>query len=127
MRVLETCLYAHDLEAAETFYRWLGLEFVSKVMGRHVFFRADDAMLLIFNPEASSIAGELPPHAGASGGHVCFACTQAEIPVWQAKLKAAGLEVTVYRWSKNRGTSLYFRDPAGNLLELAPPSIWTLE
>lgn len=127
MRVLETCLYAHDLEVAEAFYRSLGFEFVSKLAGRHVFFRAGDAMLLIFNPAASSIPGELPAHAGAPGGHVCFRLEPAEIPVWHARLEGMGVAVTTYEWSRDRGTSLYFRDPAGNLLEMAPAGIWELE
>lgn len=124
MRVLETCLYARDLVAAEAFYRALGLEFASSLEGRHVFFRVGDAMFLIFNPDASAIAGELPPHAGAEGGHACFRVEQSEIPIWRSKFETMGLEVTQYEWSRGRGTSLYFRDPAGNLLELAPAGIW---
>jgi catechol 2,3-dioxygenase-like lactoylglutathione lyase family enzyme len=127
MRVLETCLYAHDLIAAEAFYRALGLEFVSRLEGRHVFFRAGDAMFLIFNPDASAIPGDLPPHVGAPGGHACFRVEPSELPAWRAKLEALGLEVTPCAWSGGRGTSLYFRDPAGNLLELAPAGIWGIE
>jgi catechol 2,3-dioxygenase-like lactoylglutathione lyase family enzyme len=127
MRVLETCLYARDLIAAEVFYRALGLEFVSRLEGRHVFFRAGGAMFLIFNPDASAIAGDLPPHAGAEGGHACFRVEPAELPAWRSRLEALGLEVTPYEWSRGRGTSLYFRDPAGNLLELAPAGIWGIE
>ena len=126
MRVLETCLYARDLPAAEAFYRALGFVFVSSVPGRHAFFRAGDAMLLIFNPDATEQPGDLPPHAGREGGHACFAVAQPEIPAWRQRLEALGLEVTEYAWSRGRGTSLYFRDPAGNLLELAPPGIWGL-
>jgi catechol 2,3-dioxygenase-like lactoylglutathione lyase family enzyme len=126
MRVLETCLYAHNLETAEAFYRSLGFEFVSKMAGRHVFFRAGDAMLLIFNPTMSAMAGELPAHAGTPGSHVCFRVEQAEIPVWQARLEGMGVAVTPYEWSRGRGTSLYFHDPAGNLLEMAPAGIWGL-
>jgi catechol 2,3-dioxygenase-like lactoylglutathione lyase family enzyme len=127
MRVLETCLYARDLVVAEAFYRALGLEFVSRLEGRHVFFRVGDAMFLIFNPDASAIPGDLPPHAGAEGGHACFRVEPSEIPVWHARLETLRLEVTPYEWSGGRGTSLYFRDPAGNLLELAPAGIWGLE
>ena len=50
-RVLETCLYVQDLDAAERFYRdVLGLEFVARhVRNRHVFFplrRVDGTYLL---------------------------------------------------------------------------------
>ena len=54
--ILETCLYADDLAAAESFYREVfGLERVTRSEGRHVFFRCGSGMLLIFNPAASRI------------------------------------------------------------------------
>ena len=53
--VLETCIYAEDLEAAEAFYRSvLGLEAFQKAPGRHVFFYCGPhAVFLVFNPEAT--------------------------------------------------------------------------
>ena len=62
MRVLETVLYAKDLDAIEAFYeRVLGLKPFGKAKGRHVFYRLEGQMLLIFNPDATSV----PPPAGA--------------------------------------------------------------
>ena len=62
--VLETILYAQDLDAAEAFYRdVLGLEPVSKQPGRQVFYRLEKQMLLIFNPDATV----LPPAPDAIG------------------------------------------------------------
>ena len=65
--VLETALYAADLDAAEAFYGGvLGLERASRAGDRHLFFRLADAMLLIFNPAETERppAGALPipPH-----------------------------------------------------------------
>ena len=127
MRVLETCLYADDLAAAEAFYSGvLGLTLQSKVSGRHLFYRLSGAMLLIFDPAASARPGDVPSHAGKAGGHVCFTLARGETDAWEARLRAHGLQVTRYAWG-DRGESLYFEDPAGNVLELAPPSIWGLE
>lgn len=131
MRVLETCLYADDLVAAEAFYRdILGLELHSKVAGRHLFFKLEGSMLLIFNPQASAKAGDVPSHTGRAGGHACFAISDSELAAWETRLKAHGLSVTRYTWAnaegQSRGDSLYFTDPAGNVLELAPTSIWRL-
>ena len=43
--LLEAALYADDLDRAESFYRdVLGLFLLRKEPGRHVFFRAGDAM-----------------------------------------------------------------------------------
>ena len=126
MRALETCLYAEDLAAAEAFYgEVLGLELHSKVEGRHLFFRLDGSMLLIFNPAASAQPGDVPPHAGKPGGHACLALPREQTDEWEARLRGHGLQVTRYAWG-NRGESLYFNDPAGNVLELAPASIWGL-
>ena len=56
-RVLETSLYAPDLEAAEVFYtRVLGLEVHSREVGHHVFFRCGSGMLLVFNPDKTELA-----------------------------------------------------------------------
>ena len=54
--VLETALYASDLDAAEGFYGGvLGLPRVAPVGERHVFFRLGGAMLLVFNPAATEL------------------------------------------------------------------------
>lgn len=127
MRVLETCLYVDDLALAERFYvDVLGLRVQGRVEGRHLFLYADGAMLLLFDPAVSRLPGSLPPHEGRAGGHVCFACEQEDLAGWEARLTDAGRHVTRYRWGE-RGDSLYFHDPAGNLLEFAPPRIWGLD
>ena len=124
MHALETCLYADDLTAAEGFYTGvLGLTLHSKVEGRHLFYRLDGSMLLIFNPTESTRPGDVPSHAGKPGGHACLAIPREETDTWEQKLQSHGLSVTRYAWGQ-RGESLYFHDPAGNVLELAPASIW---
>ncbi len=126
MRVLETCLYVDDLDRAEAFYSGtLGLTLHGKVAGRHLFYRLDSGMLLIFDPRASAQPGDVPPHAGTPGGHACLTIDPARTDEWEGRLRAAGLTVTRYAWG-DRGESLYFHDPAGNVLELAPPRIWGL-
>ncbi|BDP40142.1 lactoylglutathione lyase [Deinococcus aetherius] len=126
MRALETCLYVDDLETAEAFYSGvLGLTLYGKVPGRHLFYKLEGSMLLLFDPVMSAQPGDVPPHAGRPGGHACLAIGREETDAWQARLEGHGLTVTRYAWG-NRGESLYFEDPAGNVLELAPPSIWGL-
>lgn len=126
MRALETCLYVDDLDRAERFYTGvLGLALFGKVAGRHLFYRLEGSMLLLFDPQMSAQPGDLPPHAGRVGGHACLGIAPEETDAWQARLEAHGLSVTRYAWG-SRGESLYFHDPAGNVLELAPASIWGL-
>ena len=128
-RVLETALYAADLDAAEAFYAGvLGLERVTRAGDRHVFFRLRDAMLLVFDPAATERppAGPLPvpPHGARGPGHIAFAATAAELDRWRARLVAAGIEIEADFLWPGGARSIYVRDPAGNSVELAEPRLW---
>ena len=128
--ILETCLYAADLDAAEAFYRdVLGLEPVTKAEGRHVFFRLGDQMLLIFNPKSTqspSPDSKLPmlPHGTVGPGHICFRASASEIEDWRARLVAKGITIEADFIWPGGGRSIYFRDPANNCLEFAESRIW---
>ncbi|HEX7242918.1 MAG TPA: VOC family protein [Longimicrobiaceae bacterium] len=132
--VLETCLYAPDLEAAERFYAdVIGLEVHVRVEGRHVFFRCGAGMLLLFQPERTAteqthVGGSpVPVHGARGAGHVAFAVPAAGLDAWRARLERLGVSVeSEVEWPRG-GRSLYLRDPAGNSVELAPPSIWGLD
>ncbi len=132
-RALETALYADDLDAAEAFYGGiLGLERVARAGGRHVFFRLDRGMLLVFDPretERPPAPGALPvPVHGARGpGHVAFAADAAALEGWRARLEAAGVTIEAdFAWP-NGARSIYVRDPAGNSVEFAEPRLWGLD
>lgn len=133
VRVLESCLYAEDLEAAEQFYTGvLGLEVFARAQGRHVFFRLAKSMLLLFNPqrtntEQTSVGGAPVPRHGARGpGHLAFAVPAEDLSSWRARFEQMGVEVESEVSWPSGGTSMYLRDPAGNSVELAPASIWKL-
>jgi catechol 2,3-dioxygenase-like lactoylglutathione lyase family enzyme len=123
--VLETVLYVDDLDAAARFYGTvLGLEQASARPGVFVFFRLERQMLLLFDPAAAAGARGVPPHGATGPGHACFAVADAALDGWAARLEAAGVRIEHWQsWPKG-GRSFYFRDPAGNSLELASPRIW---
>lgn len=133
MQVLETALYAQDLEKTAEFYeRVLGLDRIAEVDGRHVFFRAGRGVLLLFNPGATSEPPApdarlpVPPHGATGPGHACFAATAEEITLWHHRLTDHGIAIEAdFEWPQG-GRSIYFRDPAGNSLEFAEPRIWGL-
>jgi len=81
-RVLEACLYATDLDAAERFYvDVLGLERYSGMPGRHVFFRCGAGMFLVREVAARlgrELAG-LPGGWGADAAEVAPAVALAEL------------------------------------------------
>ena len=130
--ILETCIYAEDLEAAEAFYRSvLGLEAFQKAPGRHVFFYCGPhAVFLVFNPEAtvrSDMKLGVPTHGAAGPGHVTFSIREAEMADWREHLGSEGIAIEKEVDWPGGGRSIYFRDPAGNSVELASARIWRLE
>jgi catechol 2,3-dioxygenase-like lactoylglutathione lyase family enzyme len=134
VRILETALYAENLaETADFYSQVLGLERFTEVPGRHVFFRAQGQVLLLFKPSATRAPPPpdarlaVPPHGAEGPGHVCFAATAAEIDGWVEHLAAHRVEIeSTVEWPGG-GRSIYFRDPAGNSLEFAEARIWGLE
>ena len=131
--VLETCLCVDDLAAAEVFYRdVLGLEVYSSQPGRHVFCRCGDAMLLLFDPQATmddevNVGGvRLPNHGTQGAGHVAFRVADSELDVWKQRLAEHNVTIEADVDWPNGGRSIYFRDPANNSLELATPPLWDL-
>ena len=124
--VLETCLYVDDLSAAEHFYgEVLGLAVVSVVESRHVFLRCGEQMLLLFEPSATSRPdGELPPHGVIGAGHVAFAVSPSDLTAWEHRLASFQIAIEHVETWPNQQRSLYFRDPAGNSVELTSPQIW---
>jgi catechol 2,3-dioxygenase-like lactoylglutathione lyase family enzyme len=126
-RVLETVLYVDDLAAAERFYGGvLGLAVDSRRPGLFCFFRVGGAMLLLFDPKASAVGRDVPAHGARGPGHACFAVPEAELDGWRRHLEAQGVAVEHEQVWPRGGRSFYFRDPAGNSLELATPRIWGL-
>lgn len=131
--ILETALYADDLDAAEQFYgKVLGLDRIARVTGRHVFFRCGAGVLLIFDArqtERPAASGSLavPSHGARGPGHVCFRVAAGELDGMADSLRAAGIAIEADFIWPNGARSIYFRDPAGNSLECADPALWTIE
>jgi catechol 2,3-dioxygenase-like lactoylglutathione lyase family enzyme len=131
--ILESALYVTDLAAAEVFYgEVLGLERISRVEGRHAFFRCGPGVLLLFDAEATrkppapDAQLPVPPHGATGAGHLCFAASEREITRWKASLEERGVAIEAdFQWPGG-GRSIYFRDPAGNSLEFAEPRLWGL-
>ena len=130
--VLETCLYAEDLDAAEAFYRdVVGLELILSEPGRHRFFRAAGGMVFLFDPRATPIpppegALPVPPHGAHGHGHVCFSAEGPGVEGWAARLEQCGVEIESRVAWPNGALSIYCRDPAGNSVEFAEPRLWGL-
>lgn len=129
--VLETALYAENLEETAVFYeRVLGLSRYSEVSGRFVFFKMEGHMFLLFNPSATQVREEgeelpIPTHGATGPGHICFALESNQAQAWRDYLAALNIEIeSDFAWPGTGAQSIYFRDPAGNSVELGEPKIW---
>lgn len=129
--ILETCLYAKDLDEAKSFYsKFPGIELVSEEEGRHLFFKCGSGMLLIFNPnhtstEQTQIDGSKIPLHGAEGeGHLAFSIDENDLNEWKQFFDTNQISIESEVTWPNGSVSLYFRDPAKNSLELVSPTIW---
>jgi catechol 2,3-dioxygenase-like lactoylglutathione lyase family enzyme len=130
--ILETALYVDDQAAARAFY--------AEVMGLSPLF--EDARLCAFDVGGRSVlllfrrggsletahmpGGTIPPHDGAGPVHLAFSVDVTELPAWEAKLARAGVAIEGRTAWPRGGTSVYFRDPDGHLLELATPGLWAI-
>jgi len=124
-RIFETVLYAEDLAAAERFYHEaLGLEVLER-NNLTVVFRCGGGVLLIFDPRKSAGPDrDVPSHGTTAVGHIAFAAKPEDLDAWREQLRQAGVPIErEVDWDEG-GHSIYFRDPAGNVVELAPPTIW---
>lgn len=124
-RIFETVLYADDLDAAAEFYGGiLGMELIQE-SDLFITLRCEDGVLLVFDPQKSGQRGRSVPHHGATGpGHVAFAMRAEDLDMWREHLRDKGVAVEAEVEWKAGGISIYFRDPAGNSVELAPPTLW---
>ena len=126
--VVETGVYAPDLDAAEAFYRdVLGLPLISREADRHVFFRVGDGgVLLIFNPATTLRGDHLPGHGATGPGHFALGIDTSDLDAWRDRLTRLGVPIEHEATWPLGGRSLYFRDPAGNSVELITPGLWGL-
>ncbi|MGB7677623.1 MAG: VOC family protein [Nitrososphaeraceae archaeon] len=132
-KIVETCIYSQELETMKDFYvNKIGLEFVSEEKGRHVFLRAGKSMLLIFNPDNTKNEenSKFPTH-GAITPPACihFALEIEKKDYDNSKKMLTNLNIDIEKemvWGKG-SESIYFRDPAGNLIEFIIKGNWPVE
>jgi catechol 2,3-dioxygenase-like lactoylglutathione lyase family enzyme len=126
-RMLETSLYVDDLARARRFYQE-AMQFELMVMDDRfsAFNVAGRQVLLLFRRGGSldpmpTPGGVIPPHDGSGSSHLAFAIEAAQLQGWETHLARYGIPIeSRVRWDRG-GTSLYFRDPDDNLIELATP------
>ena len=123
--IIETVMYVDDLAKTETFYRTiLGLPVFAKELGRHVFFQVGaTSVLLAFIADVTLKGDQLPPHGTKGPGHFALGIQADALNAWRDHLRGNGVAIeTEVQWPLG-GKSLYFRDPAGNSVELVTSGV----
>lgn len=124
--LLETVLY-HDSAARDAVVRFYG-----ELLGLHlvagwddgVAFRVGTGVLLLFDRQRLvERAGPIADHGASGPAHACLQAAAGEYERWRERLTAGGVEI-VHDHVWPSGRSFYFKDPAGNLLEIADCDFW---
>jgi catechol 2,3-dioxygenase-like lactoylglutathione lyase family enzyme len=130
--IIETALYVEDIERASQFYEnILGLRRIAGDDRLRAYSVADRDVLLLFKRGATAQpiripAGLIPPHDGNGQNHFALAIPATELSAWEKQLSDHSIEIeSRVHWPLG-GTSIYFRDPDRNLLELATPGMWSI-
>lgn len=127
--VVETAVYVDDMERAKEFYEgtlMLDAMFRDERMRAY---KVGRSAFLVFKRGASDKntvmkIGNIPAHDSVGRAHMAFAVAADELEDWEKLLDEHGVEIEGrVKWPKG-GESIYFRDPDGNLLELATPGLW---
>jgi len=127
--ILETALYVENVERSARFYHELfGFDVMIQSERIAALAVAGRDVLLLFARGATTEPiplqdGFIPPHDGSGSIHLAFSIEASSLEAWKTRLAEQGVAVeSSHTWERG-GTSLYFRDPDGHLVELAQDGV----
>ena len=128
--ILETAVYVDDMEAAHAFYsEILGLKRMVAGDRLYAYDCGPAQTLLVFyrghtGEDVETSGGIVPGHDTTGHSHFAFRISESQLQPWRAFLAEQGVAITSEVVWPAGGTSLYFNDPDGNVLELAAAPLW---
>jgi len=126
-RILESALYVEDVERSVEFYRRVfGFEISDWGGSRLVALGVEGRQVLLICKRGASLGLPVGAHDGEGPLHLAFAIDAETLPAWEAWLGIQGIAIEEKKTWERGGTSLYFRDLDGHLLELATPGVWSI-
>lgn len=130
--ILETCLSVSDLPQARAFYEDL-FGYTAMVADERLcaFNLSGTQVLILFSREEVAQPvhlpfGTIPAHGAHGESHIGFRIPAESLDAWRSRLQEKGIPIeSTVTWPLG-GTSIYFRDPDGHLLELLTPGVWPI-
>jgi catechol 2,3-dioxygenase-like lactoylglutathione lyase family enzyme len=128
--IVETALHVEDVARSAVFYqRLFSLDRLAGDDRFCAFAVPGNAVLLLFRRGGSlqsipTPGGMIPPHDGSGHLHFAFKIAADSLGDCERALAEEGVSIeSKVHWPLG-GTSLYFRDPDGHLVELITPGCW---
>jgi catechol-2,3-dioxygenase len=128
--VAEAVLYVDDLAAATRFYQdILGLPLALSFEDSSFLQTGERSTLILFDrARLKTRQSNIPAHGAEGLGHVAFAVPHDSLEAWRQRLAQHAIALE-HEQAWPQGThSIYFRDPAGNSVELIDdrhyPRVW---
>ena len=120
LRIAEAVLYVDNLSEATQFYRdVLQLPLTASFPDASFLQTGPDSTLILFDRQKLRNRESMIPSHGADGaGHVALAVPEQELTSWRQRLIDHGITVEHEQIWPQGTQSVYFRDPAGNSVEL---------
>ncbi len=129
--ILETALYVEDIDRAGAFYEnIMGLRLLHAEARMRAYDVRGRSVLLLFLRGATTEpvrtkSGLIPAHDANGQIHIAFAIAADQLEPWRQHLTDHGIAIEGTSDWQRGGHSLYFRDPDGNMLEVATtPGLW---
>jgi catechol-2,3-dioxygenase len=128
-KIIETVLYCDDVKQMLDFYQdFFGFEILQNSLPRGVFLKAGESVLAIFNRSMTLESNAVAPVHGTTGTHhMAFEIPDGEYEDCKKTLIEKGLQIEQeVEWTSrsNSSKSFYFKDPAGNNIEIAEKKLW---
>ncbi|MBN9670903.1 VOC family protein [Roseibium aggregatum] len=128
--ILETAVYVDDMELAHAFYSGvLGLTRMVAGDRLYAYDAGPSQVLLVFHrghtgEDVETPGGMVPGHDTSGHSHFAFKIPADQVQPWRDFLSREKVEIISEVVWPAGGTSLYFNDPDGNVLELAAAPLW---